>query len=186
MAKFSIVLFAAFALTAVLAAPKKATEKTQLEQLAEQVQTVANDFSATLQKNLPDSKDVTKAIATQSQEFAHNVENIVKKLETEIESNKGKTDDVLKQVSQKVTETLSSLQQLTGPEATAKANELKTQLDANFKTVAAEFEKLGKTVQPNLEQAGDTVGTFAKGVLDDFLKAAQTFQNQIQTTVSKH
>lgn len=81
---FSIQILPFFKIQAVFAAPKKATEKTQLEQLAEQVQAVANEFSATLQKNLPDSKDVTKTITTQSQQFAQNVENIVKKLETEV------------------------------------------------------------------------------------------------------
>ena len=180
MAKFAIVLFAAFALT--FAAPKQG----QTQDVAQQIQAVVQDISTNLEKNLPDSKDIAKTISTQSHEFAQNVENIVKTIQTELENNKGKSDDVLKQVSAKVTEAIGSLKQLTGPEATAKANELKTQVDNNLKTIAAEFEKLGQSIKPDLEHAGDSVSNLAKGVLDDFVKAAQNFQTQVQSATKKN
>lgn len=52
----------------------------------------------------------------------------------------------------KLTETLVSLQKLAGEDATKKANEIRTQLDANLKKIGAEFDKLKTAVEPHLQR----------------------------------
>ncbi|KAF2892883.1 hypothetical protein ILUMI_13288 [Ignelater luminosus] len=188
MAKFAVFFIAALAFQAALAAPKKnqgaaAAGKSQLEEVAEQVQHVVTEVHTSLQNVLPDSKQVTQALGTQSQEFARNVQNIVNKLQAEIDKNKGQVDSTLQQISVKLTENINALKQAVGPDATAKANEIRTQLDNHLKNSAAEIDKLVKVVQPNLQHAGESINAFAKGVLDDFLKAAENLKNQVDTTI---
>jgi len=180
MAKFAVIFFAALAFHASLAAPKGETSNT-LEDVAKQIESAANELSTSFQKALD-----PKILKAQSQEFKQNVESIVGKLQAEIEKNKGKSNDLLKQASDSLGQTLKSLEDLTGPENAAKMSEFKTKFEADVKGAADQFEKLGKDIQPQLQQAGDSVGTFFKGVFDDFLKATEELKTNVEKAASKN
>ena len=187
MAKFAIVFIAALAFQAALAAPAKknqAGQKNTIEEIAQQVEKVVNDVHTSLQNALPDSKQVTQTLGAQSQEFARNVQEIVNKVQSEIDKNKGNVDNALQQFTAKLTENLQSLRQALGPDASAKANEIRSQLDNQVRNTAAEVDKLVKVVQPNLQHAGESISALTKSVVDDFLKATESLKTQVEAAVA--
>lgn len=69
----------------------------------------------------------------------------------QISAHKGDIDNVIKQVSEKLTETANSLQSAAGPDAQAKAKELREKFDTGIKSAYAEIEKLVKAVEPDVK-----------------------------------
>lgn len=69
----------------------------------------------------------------------------------QIKAHKGDIDNVIKQVSEKLSETANSLQQAVGPDAQAKAKELKEKFDVGIKNAYEEIEKLVKAVEPDVQ-----------------------------------
>lgn len=151
MAKLFVLICALVALQGAIAKPKgKTQEKSTLEELAAQTQTLVNNVTETLGiKELPDSKKVVEVLNTNAQNLANHVQEIVDKLKAEAKAHQPEVDNVIKQVEQKLSETAASLQQTAGPEATAKAKELKKNLDEGLKTAVAQVEKLVKAVEPD-------------------------------------
>lgn len=64
-------------------------------------------------------------------------------------AHQGDFDNILKSVEQKLSETAASLQQAAGPEATAKAKEIRANLDSGLKTAVEQVDKLVKAVEPD-------------------------------------
>lgn len=166
---FRLFLTGSWCFQGVVAKPKgKATqEKSALEELAANTQTLVNNVTQTLGiKELPDSKKIVEVLNTNTQNLANHVQEIVDKLKTEVpvslregipwwlvlwqaKAHQGEVDNVIKQVQEKLSQTAAQLQQAAGPEATAKAKELKKNLDDGLKTAVAQVEKLVKAVEPD-------------------------------------
>lgn len=56
----------------------------------------------------------------------------------------------MKQVEANLKEASTSLQNAVGPEATAKANEIKAKWDSNLKKTVAQIDELRKAVEPDV------------------------------------
>ncbi|XP_018335961.1 putative leucine-rich repeat-containing protein DDB_G0290503 [Agrilus planipennis] len=145
---------------------------------------IANSLSKTIKDSLPDSAQVTNVLKDQSQQFADNVKNIVNQLQSGLNENKGVVDDAIKQASQKLSETVKSLQNAAGPEVTARATEIKQKLDENVKSVAQEIDTLVKAVQPQLNEAGERVSSLTKNVLNEFVESARKLQTKVNEAVN--
>lgn len=131
--------------------PAKQADKTAVEELVTKAKTLIDDVSKKIEKDLPDNKKVVESLNTQTKAAATTVQNFVNKLKQESKAHEGEFNAAVKQLEAKLTETAAALQKAAGPEATAKANELKTTLDTNLKTTVAEIEKLVKKVEPDVK-----------------------------------
>ena len=148
-------------------ATAKPVEKSQLEELSQVAQNVINNVTSSLGiQEIPDSKQVVSILNNQTQTLASNVQTIVDQLKTEFNAHKGEIDGVIKQVSDKLTETANNLQNAAGPEATAKAKELKSKFETGLKDAYDQIEKLVKAVEPNIQSAQEGVSKVAKSALD--------------------
>jgi rubrerythrin len=190
MAKIVLVaVLALVALQGVVAKPKgKATqEKSALEELAANTQTLVNNVTQTLGiKELPDSKKIVEVLNTNTQNLANHVQEIVDKLKTEAKAHQGEVDNVIKQVQEKLSQTAAQLQQAAGPEATAKAKELKKNLDDGLKTAVAQVEKLVKAVEPDATKAKTDIQNAAQTLLNQIAEVSNNLQNQVKATIAEH
>lgn len=62
----------------------KAAEKSQLEELAANAQSIVNNVTSAIEGNLPDSKQIVEALNTQAQNLANHVQTTVDKIKTEV------------------------------------------------------------------------------------------------------
>ncbi|RZB40699.1 sgm1 [Asbolus verrucosus] len=189
MAKFAFVAFVALvALQGCFAKPKgKQQEKSPLEELAANTENLVNNVTQALGiKELPDSKEVVEVLNTQTQTLANHVQEIVDKLKNEVKAHQGEVDNVIKQVQQKLSETATQLQQIAGPEATAKAKELKSSLDSGLKTAVAQVEKLVKAIEPDATKAKADIQKAAETLLHQISDVSNTLETQVKATVAEH
>ncbi|XP_063924852.1 uncharacterized protein LOC135138769 [Zophobas morio] len=189
MAKlFVVALIALFALQGSLAKPKaKQAEKSPLEELARNTETLVNNVTQTLGiKELPDSKKVVEILNTNAQTLANHVQEIVDKLKGEVKAHQGEIDNVIRQVEQKLSETAANLQQAAGPEATAKAKELKKNLDDGLKNAVAQVDKLVKAIEPDATKAKTDIQNAAQTLLNQITEVSQNLQTQVKASIAEH
>lgn len=103
-----------------------------------------------------------------------------------MKAHQGDIDNVIQQVSQKLSETATQLQQAAGPDATAKAKELKTNFENGLKQAYEEVQKLVKAVEPDVKSAQQGVSNLAKNALDEIVRVGQSIQQQVQQVASDH
>lgn len=134
-----------------MAKPAKQADKTAVQELVTKAKNLIDDVTKKIEKDLPDNKKIVETLNTQTKAAATTVENFVNQLKKESKAHEGEFNTALKNLEAKLTETAAALQKAAGPEATAKANELKTTLDTNLKTTVTEIEKLVKKVEPDVK-----------------------------------
>lgn len=103
-----------------------------------------------------------------------------------VKAHQGEIDNVIKQVSEKLSQTATQLQQAAGPEAAAKAKELRTQFENGLKQAYEEVQKLVNAVEPDVKSAQQGVSNLAKSALDEIVRAGQNIQQQVQQVAADH
>lgn len=103
-----------------------------------------------------------------------------------MKAHQGDIDNVIKQVSEKLSQTAAQLQEAAGPDATAKAKELKNQFENGLKQAYDEVQKLVKAVEPDVKTAQQGVSNLAKSALDEIVRVGQNLQQQVQQVAADH
>lgn len=101
-------------------------------------------------------------------------------------AHQGDIDNVIRQVSEKLSQTATSLQQAVGEENTAKAKELKDKFENGLKQAYEEVQKLVQAVEPDVKSAQQGVSNLAKSALDEIVRVGQNIQEQVQQVASDH
>lgn len=104
----------------------------------------------------------------------------------QVKSHQGDIDNVIRQVSEKLSQTATQLQQAAGPDAAAKAKELKSQFETGLKSAYDEVQKLVKAVEPDVKTAQQGVSNLAKSALDEIVRVGQNIQQQVQQVAADH
>ncbi|XP_018568197.1 uncharacterized protein LOC111691543 [Anoplophora glabripennis] len=176
------VAVAIFALQGVIAKPKaKPAEKSQLQELAANAQTIVNNVTSAIEGNLPDSKQVVEALNTQAQTLANHVQTAVDKIKTEVKNNQGEIDTALKTVSDKLSEVAANLKSALGPEGQKQAQEIKAKLDKGLKDAVAQAEKLTKAIEPEAAKVKEDLSNATKTFLDQIIEVGNNLREQVKT-----
>lgn len=75
----------------------------------------------------------------------------------QVKNNQGEIDTVLKNVSDKLSEVATNLQNALGPEGQKQAKDIKAKLDKGLKEAVAQAEKLTKAIEPEAASKYSTV-----------------------------
>ncbi|XP_030747545.1 uncharacterized protein LOC115876020 [Sitophilus oryzae] len=160
-------------------------EKSQIDELAATARQVVQNVSATIEGNLPDSKQVANSIVENTQKFATKLKSVVDDLSKQTAEHKGDFENVLKQIETNFKSTADSLEKAVGPEATAKAKDLKKKLDDGLNNAITEAEKLVKAVEPGATQLKTDVTNTVKGLLDQIVEVSKNLKHDLDKSLAK-
>ena len=186
MAKFVYFFIAALTFSAVLAKPKKVTtEKPAIEQFFQNVETARKDVEASLQKVLPDSKEVNKAILDMSKTFATTVEQGTKDLNEQTEKNKPIIQNLIKEASSKISESVAFIKGLVSDDVAKKGEEIRKNVESHIKIIFAEGKKVEDAIKPTLEHAHENIKQFATNFFQELASAGERLKADIDRTIAE-
>ena len=69
----------------------------------------------------------------------------------QVKAHQGQVDNSVKQIEKQLKKTVVALQEAAGPDATAKAEDIKTKLNEGFKNTVDQVHKLTEAAQPHID-----------------------------------
>ncbi|KAF7281592.1 uncharacterized protein LOC143194322 [Rhynchophorus ferrugineus] len=190
MYKIAVVsVIALLAIQGCLAKPKakqaQAIEKSQIDELAANARDVIKSVSSSIEGNLPDSKQVSDSIVENTQKIATKLKSIVDDLNKQTADHKGDFENVLKQFEENFKATATNLEKAVGPEATAKAKDLKKSLDDGINNAITEAQELAKVFEPKAKQLQADINLHLKNLLDQIVESGKNLKKDFEKNLPK-
>ncbi|CAH0549294.1 unnamed protein product [Brassicogethes aeneus] len=176
MYKFCVVL-ACLLVISVNAKPKKA-EPTEMETLAQNTQKMVDDLTATLKKDMPDSKKVVDVIKTNTDALAANVQSVVTTMNKNIKAHEGDIQKSITKIQTDLESASKSLKTALGEDTVKKAQEVKENFDKTIKEAMQTAQKMMANAEPEIKK---TAKTMFDGLMDIAKKVNKELTDNLAT-----
>ncbi|KAF5290098.1 hypothetical protein FQA39_LY14879 [Lamprigera yunnana] len=180
--------FVYFALIAVAyGAPRSepVAQKNGVEVFIQQLDNVRKDIDKSIQKVLPDSKEVTNTLIDISKTFAAAVEKGAKDLSQHVDKNKETFDVVVRDVSKGISESVNYINSLTNEEVAKKAEEIKQTLKVHIDNILKGGKQIEEAVAPSLESAQKQFKTYSTSFIKNVADASEHLKEELDKILTK-
>nr|AUY55084.1 apolipophorin-III [Nicrophorus orbicollis] len=187
MNKLFFVAVALFAIQGCMAKPKGAApQKDQLEELAQNAQNLAHKIGEQLGIADLDTKKIGASLNEGTNKLLENLQSFLDKVKDESKAHEGEVSTAVKNVQAKLATVAADLQKAAGPDATKKAEEIKTEFNKAYKAATDQVQLLVKSYEPQVQGAQENFQKFSKTFLDNIVEIGQNVEKQVKTAVEEH